>query len=470
MDEKKIKVVIYISRSKDHLTEQNLMNIKNIFYEKAGLQVDAQSQMKNSKTSSNSKMRHKIIYISAASVLSLTVVTGAAAALGVIDLSSVLRFLSADRINILQPVNKLSEDQGIRMQTLGAVRDGNTAEIYVSFTDLTEDRIDATLDIYSYHVSGGQANNAQIVYYDAEEKTAVVRFLIQGKKLKSRMTLSVSSFLSGASKDENYDVQLNLSSLLSTHQQNDYVTLNQMKDDISGWSGESSKIFNEEGSIHVLQRDKTHIPLEGMDWLYISNIGFVDGKLHIQVNPNIEMGSYNYGHFFFTDKQGTPQNIPMNTIYYGSFMKDGIGYGGDYIEYIFDISDISQLENLQLKGKFTTYDQIIKGQWETSFNLKEEALSKTGDATVHLDKDTDVKVTVSSVGVTLKGMDMNRIPLEDLRLEIYLNDGTQITPKGGFVRIEDTITKWISTQTIPIQEVNHIMFNGQKVILRDKIS
>ena len=451
----------------DHFTEQNLTNIKKLFHEKARLEADSQCNSQKKSTQLNKRRSRKLIYIPIAAILSLTIVTGAAAAMGVIDLSTILQFLSGDRINILHPVNKTSEDQGIRMQALGAVRDGSTTEIYVSLKDLTEDRVNASLDVYDFHVSGGRAHNAQLVHYDAAEKTAIVRFLVQGKRLSNRMSVQISSFLSGAHKEEDYDSGLNLSEFLSKKQQNDYDTLDPLKDWISGWGGPSALELSEQEFIHVLRQDQTHIKLPGIDWMYISNIGFVDEKLHIQINPDDEMGRYNHGYFFFTDDRGNKQDIPMNSVSYGSYIKGGTRYGGDYKEYIFDISDISQLNNLRLKGDFTSYDQFVTGKWETTFDLKQDSLSKTGKAILTLDEEIRTEIVVSSLGITLMGKGVNQLKPENLHMELYLNDGTSILPKSGFLNIDDNLMKWISPQTVPVNEVNYLMLNGQKVLLQD---
>lgn len=462
-----IEEVIPISNPGDHFTEQNLTHIKKLFYEKVGLEANSQRNSKKNSTQLYKRRIPKIIYIPIAAILSLTIVTGAAAAMGVIDLSSILQFLSGDRINILRPVNKTSEDQGIRMQTLGAVRDGSTTEIYVALKDLTEDRVNASLDVYDFHVSGGRSHNAKLVQYDPDEKTAIIRFLVQGKRLSNRMSVQISSFLSGSNKEENYDSGLNLSELLSKKQQTEYDTLDPLKDGISGWGGESALELSEQEFIHVLRQDQTHIKLPGINWMYISNIGIVNGKLHIQINPDDEMGRYNHGYFFFTDDQGNKQDIPMNSVSYGSYTKGGTQYGGDYKEYIFDISDISQLNKLQLKGNFTSYDQFVTGKWETTFDLKKDFLSKTGTATLTLDEEIRTDIVVSSLGVTLMGKGVNQITPENLQMELYLNDGTSIHPKSGFLNIDDNLMKWISPQTIPVNEVNYLMLDGQKVLLQD---
>ncbi|MEC0125472.1 hypothetical protein [Paenibacillus pabuli] len=456
-----------MSNPGDHFTEQNLNHIKKLFNEKAGLEANSQRNSQQNRTRQYNRRILKIIYIPIAAILSLSIVTGAAAAMGVIDLSAMLQFLGVDRINILHPVNKTSEDQGIRMQTLGAVRDGSTTEIYVALTDLTADRVNASLDVYDFHVSGGRANNAQLVQYDAAERTAIVRFLVQGKRFSNRMSVQIRSFLSGASKEENYDSGLNLSELLSNKQQNEVDTLDPLEDWISGWGGPSTLELSEQEFIHVLRQDQTHIKLPGIDWMYISNIGFVDGKLHIQINPDDEMGRYNHGEFFFTDDQGNKQDIPMNSVSYGSYTKGGTRYGGDYEEYIFDISDISQLDHLQLKGNFTSYDQFITGQWKTTFDLKQDSLSKTGETTLVMNEDIRTEIKVSSLGVTLMGKGIDQILPENLHIELYLNDGTSILAKPGFLNLDDNLMKWISPHPIPVNEVNYLMLNGQKVNLQE---
>lgn len=462
-----------MGESEKEFTEQNLFNIKKLFYDKLAMNEPPTVPRSDSsfyppvlypsaqtKKSMNKRKRYrKAIYIPVTAALSLCLVTGAAASVGIIDLSSVLHFLGADRIGILQPVHQVSEDQGIRMEVIGAVRDGDTTEIYVSLSDLTGHRIDETLDVYDYRVTGGNANNAQLIHYDDANQTAIVRFLIQGKVSQNRVTVQINTLMSGASRQDGYNVQVDWEQLLQEKQNNSYDILD--RDRISGWGGETD-IQMETDPIPVLHQDVTNISVEGIDWMHISNIGFVDGKLHIQINPDNEIGEYNHGYFYFTDEQGQKLDIPEYSISYGHYMKGRVRFGGDYIEYVYDLSAVEQLDKLRLQGSFTSISEVVQGNWKTTVNLSENGLSKTGNVQLGANGASQANVTLSVVGVTLTGEALSKIRTEDLRIEVHLKDGTTLIAASGFLQLDQDLIKWISPKTIPVNDVSYLLLNGEK--------
>ncbi|MET1170817.1 hypothetical protein [Paenibacillus amylolyticus] len=469
-------------KSEKEFTEQNLFNIKKLFYDKLAMNEPPTVTRSDSsfyppilypsdpsaqtKKSMNKRKRYrKAIYIPVTAALSLCLVTGAAASVGIIDLSTILHFLGADRIGILQPVHQVSEDQGIRMEVIGAVRDGDTTEIYVSLSDLTGQRIDETLDVYDYRITGGNANNAQIIHYDEANKTAIVRFLIQGKVSKNRITVQINTLMSGTSLQDGYNVQVDWEKLLHEKQINSYDILD--RDRISGWGGEID-IQMETDPIPVLHQDVTNIPVEGINWVHISNIGFVEGKLHIQINPDNEIGEYNHGYFYFTDEQGQKLDIPQYSISYGRYMKNGVDIGGDYIEYVYDLSAVDNLDKLRIQGSFTSISEVVQGNWKTTLNLSQNALSKTGNIQLDTNGGLQANVTLSPVGVTLTGEALSMIRMEDLSIEVHLKDGTKLTGESGFLQLDQDLIKWISPKTIPVNDVSYLLINGEKVTLQDK--
>ncbi|PRA07900.1 MULTISPECIES: DUF4179 domain-containing protein [unclassified Paenibacillus] len=469
-------------KSDKEFTEQNLFNIKKLFYDKLALNEPPTITRSDSsfyppvlypsapsaqtKKSMNKRKRYrKAIYIPVTAALSLCLVTGAAASMGIIDLPSILHFLGADRIGILQSVHQVSEDQGIRMEVIGAVRDGDTTEIYVSLSDLTGQRIDETLDVYDYRVTGGNANNAQIIHYDEANKTAIVRFLIQGKVSKNRITVQINTLMSGTSLRDGYNVQVDWEKLFQEKQNNNYDIVDQ--DRISGLGGKTD-IHMENDPIPVLHQDVTNVPVSGIDWMHISNMGFVDGKLHIQINPDNEIGEYNHGYFYFTDEQGRKLDIPEYSVSYGHYMKDGVGYGGDYEEFVYDLSAVDELDKLRLQGSFTSISEVVQGNWKTTFNLSQNGLSKTGNVQLDANGASQANVTLSAVGVTLTGEARSKIRMENLSIEVHLKDGTKLTGKSGFLQLDQDLIKWISPKTIPVNDVSYLLLNGEKVTLQDR--
>ncbi|MCP1133613.1 hypothetical protein NKT34_09945 [Paenibacillus polysaccharolyticus] len=462
-----------MGKSKNQFNEQHLSNIKRRFYDKitkAELEPNVLSKLSLSrrkqtqKSIINRRRYRKFIYIPVTVALSLCIFTGAAAAIGILDLTSVLHFLGVDRIAILQPVHQESEDQGIHVEVIGAVRDGDTTEVYVSVSDLISNRIDENLDVYDYRLTGGKASNAQIIYYDRAAKTAIVRFVTQGKVSTNRMTVRINTLMSGAARKDGYPVPVDWNSLLQQKEKNSYEMLN--SDQISGLGGEIANGMDKD-SFQVLRKDQTNIAVQGVNWMYISNIGFVNGKLHVQINPDNEVGGYNHGFFYFIDEQGHRLDIPENSISYGYYMKDDVGYGGDYIEYIYDLSSVKALNKLKLQGSFTNIGEVIQGKWETSFNLNQLNKSKRGHVNLGKNSGTQVEATLSPIGITLTGEALGMIRMEDLKIELQLKDGTKMSALTGFIQLHNDLVKWISSKTIRVEDVSNLVINGQKVNLEE---
>lgn len=113
-------------KSEKEFTEQNLFNIKKLFYDKLAMNEPPTVTRSDSsfyppilypsaqtKKSMNRRRKYrKAIYIPVTAALSLCLVTGAAASVGIIDLPSILHFLGADRIGILQPVHQVVKIKG----------------------------------------------------------------------------------------------------------------------------------------------------------------------------------------------------------------------------------------------------------------------------------------------------------------------------------------------------------------------
>ena len=79
--------------------------------------------------------------------------------------------LSPAAAQLLRPVRKADEDNGIRLEVVSARVEGDTAEIYVTLRDLTGDRVDDTTDLfdsYSIHRPFDSSAACRSAGFDAE--------------------------------------------------------------------------------------------------------------------------------------------------------------------------------------------------------------------------------------------------------------------------------------------------------------
>ncbi|WP_172253917.1 hypothetical protein [Saccharibacillus deserti] len=405
--------------------------------------------------------------------MAIGIAAGTANAAGMIDLNGVLGFIGGERLGLIKPIQRSSQDQGIEMTVLGAVRDAGSAEIYVAMQDLTNEptqRIDETLDVYDYFVQGGSANNVQKVDYDPQTGRAIVRFLANGR-MQDRMTVRITSFLRGAHKQERYDPNLDLAALLTSQKPAPYVTLKR-SEDIGGMGGPKLLQVKEQEEIRALPLNGTSISLPGINGIKISNVGFVDGKLHIQVKREGEMGKYNHGYLYFTDPKGGRDRIADYSFSYGRYDDEQGSWSGAYEEHVFDLSNIEQIRSLKLLGYFVDYDELVQGHWEVTFNLAAESRKLTGVIDLAAEGRTVKKIEVSPLGITWqgKGMESTQKRAEDLtsrlNLIVHFKDGKEIRAQNGFIQSSDGSLTWIAPQTLPLDQIDHVSLDGQRIQLK----
>jgi hypothetical protein len=136
---------------------------------------------------------------------------------------------------ILQPIEMVSEDNGIKMEVVAAYNDDEMAVIYLTMQDLTGDRIDESLDLYNYTLSEGALFNSQIIGYDEETKTATLRIQANGgeKMNGKKLSFAVKSFLSGSLVFDEVETGINLMDIEDVSSQT--IPLNMER--VSGGSG-----------------------------------------------------------------------------------------------------------------------------------------------------------------------------------------------------------------------------------------
>lgn len=156
-------------------------NIKDALNEIQTPQYDIFSEVRKQMQSSKSPMifkKKKLLPL----LLCLSLLFSLAMASDIPAFNRLLAFVRSDIALILQPIVKSCEDQGIKMEVIAAMNDDEMAVIYITMQDLVGNRIDETLDIYDYRLSGGTMFNCQIVHYDKITKTATLRIQMNGGK------------------------------------------------------------------------------------------------------------------------------------------------------------------------------------------------------------------------------------------------------------------------------------------------
>ena len=106
--------------------------------------------------------------------------------------------------------------------------------------------------------------------------------------------------------------------------------------------------------------------------------------------------------FAFVDTAGNSIYMDSANIYFGVDKSGNAKWGRDYVEYIFDITNIN-LDKLKLMGNFVSHGNYVTGNWKTTFKIQSVGEELQTDCNIKSDTLNINNVKVSPLGVTLAG-------------------------------------------------------------------
>lgn len=301
--------------------------------------------------------RVAIIIVIAFSSLSIAV------AAGNVPAYNLLYSLYPDIAAKLMSVNASCEDGGIRMEVEGVSINGNFAYVYISMQDLEGKRIDESIDLfdsYSIHTNADEISGCTLVDFDKQNRKAM--FLITVQNMDDTpiegevMIFSVSKFLSGKSEMRGELTQIYLNSLSS-------VTETQAEEDLNirGRSYTDGEAAEEMTKKYLcVDSTKSFVPTPGVT---VTNYGFINDKLHVQVHYEDITQFDNHGYIYLT-RSNTKKVLPKCSIAFWDEEKKG-----SYEEYIFDINS-NELKECQIYGHFFTCQNLVTGNWKVKFAIE----------------------------------------------------------------------------------------------------
>lgn len=305
--------------------------------------------------------------------------------------------ISPSAAQFFMPVHLSDEDNGIRMEVESAYIHGNAAEIYITMQDLTGDRIDETMDLNdSYDINlpfDCVLATCEQVGYDEETKTARFYILIQGfgtngwereegvsageqdtlttslseKNIEGdKITFTLDSFMSHKKVYDNIEIPIDLTAV-ERNAETQEVELN-------GYSSmEDDRNMSDPMQALVPSTPREEFPVEGVE---LTAIGYVDGKLHVQIASEPEENVFDGNGFFWLVKEdGTIVECIEHFGYHIGEQKmgeDGVSYYVDptrYDEYVFDVPQ-DEIGEYQLSGRFVTSGTYVEGNWRVTFPLE----------------------------------------------------------------------------------------------------
>lgn len=264
-----------------------------------------------------------------------------------------------------KPVQLSCEDNGIRMEVISSYIHGDTAEIYLAMTDLTGNRIDATMDLYdSYTISRGfdSAATCRQVSFDQEKNQATFLITItqwNDKQIEGeKITFSLKRFLSGKQEHNLVPIPFSL-------QPEEEVRTQEVE--LRGGGGQEFEqyigVSCQRAAALVPSEPREDFPIEGIE---LTGMAYLDGTLHIQTAVRDPLSNDNHG--YFTLKTASGEEL---TYHYSISFTNGLegSQRVDYTEYLF-LLPRQELEGAELFGTFVTCDSLTEGDWSVTFPLE----------------------------------------------------------------------------------------------------
>ena len=261
-----------------------------------------------------------------------------------------------------KPVQLSCENNGIRMEVLSAAVYENEAAICIALQDMTEqNRIDETTDLFdSYHINRAFDSSASCSMVSFDEDTKTATFLISIGQWGNReiggekITFWFTEFLSHKSQ---FEGELTGLDLLAATEAAATQTPEAFRGGGEGLDYESRYEQN------------CLIPVEGgilspVDGVTVTNIGFVDDKLHVQLYFEDILSYDNHGYIRMVDKDGNP----AESVHFSFWDEEKVG---SFEEIIYDISP-EDIGNYQAYGYFVTCKNLTEGYWQVTFPLEDK--------------------------------------------------------------------------------------------------
>lgn len=410
-----------------------------------------------------------------AAVMVLSVGTLAAAP----ELRESLKGLSEDTIAILQPVNQVSEDQGIRMEVLGAVNDGGVAVAFLSLQDTTgQGRVSDTVRLMDCQISDDLGIAiANVVSYDETTETAILRLEGMGGDADAgeKITVSARSLLSGEQQVSDESTGYTVSELIASGPAAEYAPPEEglIMGSMAGVDDpENAEITLEEidqlkdsGKVPVLEPWAEGLKIDGVDWATVAAAAKIGNQLHIQYNTDSVLGGVNSLSFRLKDSSGQILDLPMLELNIGPRTELSRElYYTETNEYVLFLPEGQDVSDMEVVYSGTTYDSLTQGNWSTTFRLEQVKERLQSRQELDMGGWTVESVTVSPVAVTVRGSgDLWDLGGEMPEVRVWLQDGTQVDASSAGTSIdgEDVTLNSMFNEILDLSQVKTVTLNGE---------
>lgn len=315
-----------------------------------------------------------------------------------------------------QPLNGDSIDQGIQMELLSGLHDGDSTYLFVSLTntDGSHNLDGIIIDSQSWDLSGYgdlYGANCRMIRYEPSTNTAYLLVHGIGGTPGKSATFSLRSFGGGKVTYDFIVPEVSLSGILAHHEATflDFGYYGQ------GGLGIGDAAVPMEV---ILAKDELDVALPGTDRATLTNIAYRNGALHIQLKHSSNT----------PNERITPTLVEANTgvVVEASYSTNYDGTVG-YTEHVFAIPDVTDLENYSLRLEGWYFADSIEGNWTMQLVVPQQMERITLDLEQSIPTvDGEIYVNSLSLSPLYIHVDASLPKGESLDITVHYADGTSM--------------------------------------------
>ncbi len=383
-------------------------------------------------------------------------------------LAQQLAVLGRQTLSFLQPVNQVSEADGIRMEVLASMRSEDTAVVYLTLRDTTgQGRIQENTQLWNYHLEGASFAHAEQVDYDPETGSAMFR--LTGEDVTSdKVTVRVEAFSSGIEYYPPTPTGWSVAELaeLQPTPALSYPTLDHGWGMLNGPGDQKLEQQVESSSLPVLKQQFSY-PVEGLDWLTVQAVGVVDNALHIQLRQDEDLGRFCSVNLSLANADGEESGQAVLDV---ALDEPEAGFSSGTREYVLPLPQDADPADWELYASGVNCTVASNAGWQVTFELEPAHADRTGSCDLDTGSWQLQQVSLSSLGITIAGNGELYADSLDLTPVVTLQDGTQPEFISSSVSTDDQgniVYRMLFRTPVDTSQVATVTLSGQPVVWND---
>lgn len=406
--------------------------------------------------------------LSVAAVFAVALVLSAGVLATSPGLAQQLAVLGRQTLSFLQPVNQVSEADGIRMGVLASMRSEDTAVVYLTLRDTTgQGRIQENTQLWNYHLEGASFAHAEQADYDPETGSAMFR--LTGEDVTSdKVTVRVEAFSSGIEYYPPTPTGWTVAELaeLQPTPALSYPTLDHGWGMLNGPGDQKLEQQVESSSLPVLKQQFSY-PVEGLDWLTVQAVGVVDNALHIQLHQDEDLGRFCSVNLSLANADGEDSGLAVLDV---ALDEPEAGFSSGTREYVLPLPQDADPADWELYASGVNCTVACNAGWQVTFELEPAHADRTGSCDLDTGSWQLEQVSLSSLGITIEGNGELYADSPDLTPVVTLQDGTQPEFISSSVSTDDQgniVYRMLFRTPVDTSQVATVTLSGQPVVWND---